>query len=1206
MRWLNRWLGCALVCGCLQPVFLWAFDGHLVTREAIQLEIGEFPPPVDAESVVEVPVSIRADGSSGFRGDLTLHGLVDEWRSVGPRSAVISVGPGDEQNILFRLRAEPGVERALYPVHITLRDEDGGEFLHAVRVFESRIPKRIPSTPEPIVVPPVGTVDLSDAGLSRVTWEVRDGTPGKQPRGWTGSDPETGTERTVGAVDRGGVKRALRVHPPYRTGPGTMRCEYRVRLPDAEPITLSYATAVRDPDDQGRAGDGITFRVRIAEAILAERHHDSRTWTPETVDLTPWQGQTITIALETSPGPDRKTAFDLGYWGEPVLRVGSMPRRATEAEIEALERRAEDLLEGDQVGNDPAIILAKGARAVLLPGPNGLIDGEIGFSLEGRSVRFRGLEIALHGSLLGGPDASSRVENTRAERLSRGGWRFVHRCRDATGPFDLTLAAQPAGDALKLKADCSRRITRLALGPARQHAPRIYGGHGYVIEEPGAMTLPFRGHGLAASHVAVDFEDGLTLLTASDHPPVAFEIDPADRRYSLVTPYDATLTFVPGTKGGLEAAVRYRPHYDKTAAPGVPAKAGRFVFDIWGGPYRDITQLMRGAIDYGLRDAMLTVHSWQRWGYDYRLPDIFPPNPRLGTLEDLQELSRLCREHDIPWGLHDNYIDFYPDAEDFSYERICFNEEGKPVKAWLNESRDARSYRWRPDAFRPFLVRNLEQIVPALQPTQSFVDVFSALPPVEYHTRDGSFHTALETRRHWGEAFATIREALHGPAITTSEAGHDQLTGYLDGADCQFLQLAAEPGKFLIKAPCADWERIPWMDAVLHDRFILHGVGYSSRYQGGRSRLHHGIESDDYIGAEILTGHALMIDRTAGLTGAVRKYWLAQPVARALALDSIAEAGWQPGNLHRLRVKWLGGMEVHVNRDSEDWSMADFVLPPFGFVADDGAVRAAVERIDGHVVEHSRWPGGFYVNSRTRTLPGAPLPVTPRAGEFRAMGERAFRLPLRWTAAHPLERDARVFVHVVGAEELGGERIVAQGDHNPDLPTTQWQGEVVSGSQTTIRLPADLGPGEYPIVVGLHAGGPRLSLRGESFDLDRYLVGSVQLDRGGNLSFRPSDYLPPPPLGNPPGTLIDFGLARTDGAFRADIEEDTLTVTPLPDSETMKVTLRLPEGWSDRPTRTVEVLRRDGVGGDLIPTQTGVGTLSFTTRPGDFAYRLRK
>ena len=39
----------------------------------------------------------------------------------------------------------------------------------------------------------------------------------------------------------------------------------------------------------------------------------------------------------------------------------------------------------------------------------------------------------------------------------------------------------------------------------------------------------------------------------------------------------------------------------------------------------------------------------------------------------------------------------------------------------------------------------------------------------------------------------------------------------------------------------------PWFDAAHHDRFILHGAGYQSRYAAGLEPSLHGIYSDDYI-----------------------------------------------------------------------------------------------------------------------------------------------------------------------------------------------------------------------------------------------------------------------------------------------------------------------------------------------------------------------
>ena len=392
------------------------------------------------------------------------------------------------------------------------------------------------------------------------------------------------------------------------------------------------------------------------------------------------------------------------------------------------------------------------------------------------------------------------------------------------------------------------------------------------------------------------------------------------------------------------------PLYDKQPAPALARKAGRFVYDYWGGRYAENTHWLQRCFDYGATNSIAIMHVWQRWGYDYRLPEDFPPLADLGTQEDFRALGEACTRAGALWAPHDNYIDIYPDADGFSYDMVSFQPDGQPRKAWLNEGRNAQSYQFRPDRVRPFLERNLDLMAPALKPTSSFVDVWTSINAFDYHDREGGFHSKTETLRHWGEAFQLISKKF-GNAPTISEAGSDQLIGWLEGADCQFLRISANRQDFTHNIPCADWERVPWFDAVNHARFSLHGVGYSSRYQGGLPRESHNIQSDDYISAEILTGHALMVERTCGVRGAVRKYWLAQDFVESIALDDITAADFADGDLHRVHVKWKSGAEVWVNRGTNDWAVSQRVLPPFGYLARSGKIESSIERVAGRVVE---------------------------------------------------------------------------------------------------------------------------------------------------------------------------------------------------------------------------------------------------------------
>lgn len=1188
-----------------------AFNGHLVKDGPVSLEIEAFAPPEVPGQAVNVPVKVTNEGGGAQSGHVRLHGLVDAWFPVGPVTQPLRVEPGSSGQTTFRVAVSNEVYQALYPVHVTARfRSDGTEprDLHAVRVFESAFASERDAAASPgvSILHPATMLRLEDEPCRMVCHYF--GEPERVLP--AGTDERTGAVCQVGRQTRGDVARnVLSMHPAWSGKAGTVHAEFRLSLTDQGPVALTFANAIRDHVKPEPASDGVTFKVWVDGRVAFEHHSSSKTWEEHEVDLSPWAGKTIRLRLESHPGPDNDTTCDGAYWGDPTLWAGERLRAPSDADWQQRMGEAEELLLGITEG-EGVWPLQENGSVVWIPGEDGPQASVLGFILHGKRVLFKGLDISVEGGRLGDPRSGLSIEQTSVSYAPEG-LSMRYRLRRAGDVFPLHLNARVEQGAWRLAVECPRTVTDISLGPADRKVERAYFGHGYVVEAPGPFSLGFGGHGFSASHVGADYAGGLSLLTASDHPPHRLVMDPAQNRYSLHTRYNATLTLVPGDRGALDCAIRYRPLYDKEAAPGVQAKAGRFVFDYWGGTYAHNLALMRDAVRYGLTDTLLALHVWQRWGYDYRLPDIFPPDPSMGSLEDLQALSAFCRAQDIPWGLHDNYIDFYPDAEGYTYDWICFTPRGQPVKAWLNEGRNARSYRWRPDRILPLVRRNMALIAPALRPSHSFVDVFTSLGPVEFHDREGRFHSALETRARWGEAFAEIRKKLEGPAITTSEAGHDQLTGWLDGADCQFLQLAPEAKRFHVQVPGRNWGRVPWYDAVLHDRFILHGVGYSGRYQGERPRFNYGIESDDYLSSEILTGHALMTDRRAGLPGAVRKYWLAQPWARAVAMDHLDAVDFVDGDIHRLRIHWASGAEALVNRSRRDWHVDGSVLPPFGYRARAGNVSSTVERHGTHIVEHASWPDGFYLNARTHD-PNAPRAITPTAPELVASGGRAFTLPLHWRAASPLPDEARVFVHVLGPKAGGASdlHIVAQGDHDPDTPTTAWEGHVRTGTGTVIRLPQGLPPGGYPVVVGLHSPGQgRWELQGDDRGHRAYLVGTVHVSEGeagpGALTYRPHPYVPPPHPLNPPGTMVGIGAASTDGAFRLTRTGEALVITPLPAAPPARIRIFVREALQGKLPTGLRVLDPQGQDlGEHPFTSQDPGVIGFTTRAGDFAYRL--
>ena len=427
------------------------------------------------------------------------------------------------------------------------------------------------------------------------------------------------------------------------------------------------------------------------------------------------------------------------------------------------------------------------------------------------------------------------------------------------------------------------------------------------------------------------------------------------------------------------AAKVFRELSAPRAAAGVPRVAGRFTFDIWRGRYADTAKALSQAFRYGLTDAVVIWHRWQRWGYDVRLPDIYPPSPEYGSLADFLNLVATCKKHGVLFAPHDNYVDFYADSEGFTYDNIAFTADREPQTAFFNRGADAQSYHPRSDRVLPFLKRNLEMIKPGFAPDAYFIDVWSSEPPYDYYTSEGEFRDRVHTRDVWREGFAWIRDHLNG-APQLSEAGADQYIGWLDGGAGAHMRAEGGPERSNVwRIETSDTERVPWFDIAYHDVFVLQGAGYPGRYNSGQDARIHGIYSDDYITTEVMTGHPPLV-WDAFTRDTVRQYWLLHELMRGLALRRMDRFAFAGGNLHRQEVRWDNGGLVWVNRGAQNWAVEGHDLPQYGFYArvpsGRGAIEAAIERREGLIVEWAKSPAMLYVNAR----PVTPEPQPARGG----------------------------------------------------------------------------------------------------------------------------------------------------------------------------------------------------------------------------------
>ena len=1154
-------------------------------------------------------------------------GVIDDWVAEPSDLPFILNSKGDS-TLEFTITPGTHTYNALYPIHAYINYKlDNKECqLHPILILQANIPdppKPNLSVPwKPYEIHPDSAISLNGLQIYRVVLRVFGEGPQIVAVGNTGSDMRTkACWYNGGKYARGDIRRAIEMHPPWFNNlTGTIYTEFPIKLPEKEPITLKFANAIRDNVSPEPPSDGVTFRVRILPfsapdgdegEIVYEKHTTAKVWEEGEVDLSRFAGQTIRIQLESHPGPQNNTTCDHSYWGEPILTVGTPAQRGSFPP--SMDTPSYSLGVIKVGNNDYEIKIWEGKR--------GILDSIIGFISSDKHLFIDGFKVKVLNDDLNDLYSVSQVKDIQKSEQDKH-LIYKHSFSNWLGDFDLLSDIWIENNSLRVKFWLENipepqpwfaiYLEDVSLGKWSEHASKIYAGAGNILVEPDAFNLWFDGHQLSTSFVGFDFANDLSIVEGVDAVPQNLEVTPENQIYTLHTPHTQTISIIP-SENSWEGAKIWRNINHLSPAGGVQNLAGRFVFDLWGGKYKESAENLERSFLYGLTDSIVVFHNWQRWGYDYRLPDICPPNPKFGTIEDFLYLVETCKKHGVLFAPHDNYIDFYPDAEGYSYNKIVFTQERTPIKAWYNASRQAQAYRWRPDQIFPSIERNLKLIKDGFSPTAYFIDVWSSTCPHDYWTDDGNFYTRLYTIDVWRKSFEWIRNFLGNNASQISESGHDQLIGWLDGAQANHLRVDIPPSGYYGWAVwaihCKDSERIPWFDTAHHSKFVLHGAGYESRYSAGLDTRLHGIYSDDYICTEVLTGHPAMVPAPFG-RDVIRKYWLLHDIMQTLALKEIDNVQFIDSDIHKQFIKWDNGAEIWVNRGNDDWQMEGRTLPQYGLYTriptNEGTIETAIERKDGVIVDWSRSPSTIFVNARPLLIERVPIRV--KVSSLKYKGNRQADIELQWEAEKPLSEEMSIFVHFVD----GTGNITFQSGNNVPIPTTQWQGTITSSG--SFFIPENIKVGEeFEIRAGLFnpTTGARAQLSGFDDGTVRIRLGKIRLEGDGdniqNITFTPIEGEDPILAKlNLHKKMIDFGDIITNGAARLTHDENGILITPLPDSPQFEMRLlwdKLP--WQLKKVEMVEELDDKGNILSNYNLQWENNTAVFTIKPGVFAYRLK-
>jgi len=243
--------------------------------------------------------------------------------------------------------------------------------------------------------------------------------------------------------------------------------------------------------------------------------------------------------------------------------------------------------------------------------------------------------------------------------------------------------------------------------------------------------------------------------------------------------------------------------------------ANRLILDISEISFAGSESIVKQCYNLGIANLWVINHVWQFGGYDNMLPDTYPANPVYGGSEGLISLSNTTTSYGYLFAVHENYVDFYPNAPSWNTGEIALNSDGSLKTAWFNGQ--MQSYEMKPSRAVHFADIYAPQIHRSYSTNSSYIDTHASANPSVWVDYDSKVdHPALF--KEVVKQYRSLAEKLRGYHVgpVSAEGKHLFLyTGYFDDfvACAEYSNCEAFP--LLVDF---DLEKI-------HPLVVLHGIG---------------------------------------------------------------------------------------------------------------------------------------------------------------------------------------------------------------------------------------------------------------------------------------------------------------------------------------------------------------------------------------------